>query len=221
MSLKAAQFAICDAMPTLPTEPGWHVVSDRSLAREGAAERLPEEHPAVYLWRRVFDIDFDALFAAEKFDAFLRRMMSANYVAGLNLAIKPPSGGTVSVRSDFIQLENLRLGGGDFTAIKADDLSGMLKGSRERQHFAQILEAASGRFGPVLYVGETDTIKGRVSTHIGPNSPFRTRLRELGLELEDTELNYLDMNGRSDSERKIIEFVFTHLFVAPLTFRPG
>jgi len=84
-----------------------------------------------------------------------------------------------------------------------------------------LLSQIMGGFGPVLYVGETNSFSKRLKDHSMDNSPLKKRLDEIGLDINDTSVTLLPMESASEDDRKFLEQILTYLLMAPLTMRAG
>jgi len=183
---------------------------------------LPDNLPAVYLWKRCLRLEPECATDAERFKKWLTNAVSTPFLHASNLKIGTShSKKQISVRSDFVRLDSLKIGGGELTKTKLDELFEGTKSVSQLQLLYLRLQDMSLRFGPVLYVGETSCLKGRISDHVGSNSPFRVRLATLNLGIEDTAFCFFPMPQSSTRERQLLEQILTHLLVAPLTYRPG
>jgi len=183
---------------------------------------LPDNLPAVYLWKRCLRLEPECATDAERFKKWLTKAVSTPFLHTSSLRVGTSQGKErMSVRSDFVRLDSLTIGGGELTKTKLDELFEGTKSVSQVHLFYLRLQEMTLRFGPVLYVGETGCLKGRISDHLGSNSPFQVRLTALNLNIEDTAFCFFPMPQSSARERQLLEQILTHLLVAPLTYRPG
>lgn len=175
--------------------------------------------PGVYIWRRCIRLEPESILRMENFENWLAKALSASFVRTNKLTLSPKFK-NLSIRANFMRLEAFEIGGGVLSQSKVRALRdyGTIPTRLDLYHLLQITTEA---FGPTLYVGETDCIRTRVKDHVSTNSPYRERLAELGLDLEDTILNYHEMPDSSQKERQLLEQILSHLLVAPLTRRAG
>jgi hypothetical protein len=176
----------------------------------------------VYLWRRAVRLRPECVLSDAGFAAWLDTALSARFAHAASLTVRTaPEQPALSIRPEFVRLDLLRIGGGRLSVPKAQALQAHAATTAKRGAYYNLLHATTLEFGPVLYVGETDDLQQRIRTHTGERSPLRSRLSELGLELSDTGLHYLRLPGSDEEQRQLLEQVFAHLLVAPLTFRAG
>lgn len=191
------------------------VVENRLLAR------IKEKLPCIYLWRRVLPLDDVCLTSFEAFETYLKKSILVSFMKseGLVLASSRDEG-DVTIRADFVRIGGVEIGRGELTSAKIEQLHNF-KSLEPRVEAYRFLLDSTAAFGPVVYVGETDCLLSRIRQHCANNSPLRSRFVGLGIELDQAVLYYAPMPGTTKAFRQLYEQVLTHLFVAPLTFRPG
>lgn len=187
----------------------------------GEVEMLPKD-AGVYFWRRSLPADPRAAIDESYFLKWLNKSISLPFLRakGISLSTKIKQEG-VTIRNDFINIESFEIGGGILSEKKKVDTTEITDTINKRSSLMNLLDDILFNFGPILYVGETDSIRTRIKEHINANSPLRLRLAELGLDIQSTTLNILLMPGSNGNERKLLEQILTHLLVSPLTFRAG
>ena len=191
------------------------------LDRSFLEERMGNEVPGLYLWRRIQRYDPDCLTDAKSFSEWILRGVRAPLLSTteLRLATEKVTEG-LTIRANYVKATELRIGEGDLTAKKQDQIQ--LLGDNERLAAYNLLLMSTLFFGPVVYVGETSCLVTRILQHISLGSPFRMRLATLGVDISDVAVFYCtNAELESNETRTLLEGVLTHLLSAPLTFRAG
>lgn len=182
---------------------------------------LSKGTPGVYLWRRVQRLDPESLTSNDSFIDWVIRGVNAPLLQTGGLKVQSDtSKGRLTVRPNYLQTSELSIGKGELGPGKREQLTAM--SDDQRLALYDFLTRATIDFGPVVYVGESDCLLTRFSSHISSSSPLRGRMNELGLDLDDLALFYCsDAIFVEQTLRTLYEGILTHLLGAPLTFRAG
>ena len=177
---------------------------------------------AIYLWRRCFSPQDQCIADKEYFINWVASAVGADLMSAKDLTLVTEKlAEKISVRKDLVRIDKLRIGGGELTRTKLSRLEIKANTIDGRRDYYLLLKRFSEMFGSVLYVGETGDMRDRLRGHLQPDSPFRSRLREIGISVEDTALFYRPGKGMKKDDRVLLESIFTHLVFAPLTLRAG
>ncbi len=184
-------------------------------------DRIPN-CPALYLWKRVLRRSPESALGSEQFNIWIEHSLSSPFFRSSEISLKTSKGvNQLTIRPHFIKFGMLEIGGGEISDRKIEDLASLEKKPEQIENLYLLLHDAADSFGPVFYVGETDKLRNRVKMHININSSLQQRLNEIGLNLEDVAIRYVDMSEYSEAFRKVAEQILTHLFLAPYSFRAG
>lgn len=183
---------------------------------------LPPGVPAVYVWRRAVPRNPNVIESGESLGRWIANGMAGGFMKAARLVLARPSvDADLAVRRDFLRVDGLQIGGGRLSRDKLASLQAISSSPSDRLATFRIVQDGVERFGPILYVGQTECLRQRLTDHACGTSPLTSRLGDLGLELGDTIVYYLPMVQSSQAEREMIEQILTHILVAPLTYRPG
>jgi hypothetical protein len=186
--------------------------------------RIPDQ-PGLYLWRRSLPPSNDALESETNFLSWLDHALSRPLLHGDNLVLADNNEASAdpkrSVRSKFLTIDGLTVGGGHLSDTKSDLAREAAHDISWRRDFYLRLRDTIHTFGPVFYVGEADSLRDRISTHYTGQSTFSARLDLVGLSLSDLSLQYTETPNLTESERTLLEQCLTHILIAPLTIRAG
>jgi hypothetical protein len=190
------------------------------LTSEYIARKLPSKMPAVYLWRRGLQKKPECATDIEVFKKWLNNSLLVPYFKTQDLKISN-LGAVNSVRSGFIELGHISLGGGEISKNKEEELMSQFKIKGNLNKWYRRLRNTLEEFGPILYVGETDDIQRRVIEHSKGQTELLSRLDKVGLSIDEIIFLYFPLPSSSVEERTLFEQILTHLLIAPLTVRPG
>jgi hypothetical protein len=183
-------------------------------------DNLPIEG-GVYIWRRSLRADPQAAVNGDYFLSWIAKALTVPYVRSRDLKLGTvQEHGCVTIRNDLVNIDLFEVGGGKLTENKKESIASIDTPSK-RSALMVFLEDTLKNFGPVLYVGQADSLRSRLNSHISENSTLRKRLEEINLNFEDTTVSLFVMNGASESERINLEYILTLLLVSPLTMRAG
>lgn len=183
---------------------------------------LDRNTPGVYLWRKVLRDDDSCIFSPEDFTKWILSGIGSPLFKTSRLRVESDKAeGRLTVRANFLSLQQLEVGGGELPDEKRNNLMKLAEFPEGASDLYSFFHSATHSFGPILYVGESDDLLGRFRQHLSEDSPLRTRLAELELDVPDTALFYCKLPGITKPERQLLESALTHLLVAPLTYRAG
>ena len=174
------------------------------------------------MWHRTICLEPSAIKDIERFKRWIDNILAPYWIRADRLTPAYESGeDKLNVRTDLIEIESMKIGGGTLSALKQKTLEEL---STEPQYLISlynILQNSLDCYGPVIYVGQSEKIRTRVFDHISLNSPLRKRLKLLDLSIEDMAFRYFPMPDSKKSEREILEQLLSVLLVAPLSLRIG
>jgi len=183
---------------------------------------LDKNTPGLYLWRKVLRDDDSCIYSPEDFVAWVSSGVGSPLFKTSRLRVESDKAdGKLSVRANFLSLQQLEVGGGRLPDEKRINLMELAACPEAASDLYSFFHSATHSFGPILYVGESDDLLSRFRQHLSEDSPLRTRLAELELDVPDTVLFYCKLPGTKKTERQLLESALTHLLVAPLTYRAG
>ena len=176
----------------------------------------------VYFWRRTTRRDPEALRDAEAFRDWLAHSISLPSARFSDFEARSPMGSTlITVRPGYVRFGRLEIGGGALSAVRSELLVQMAHNPEQRSRLASILRQAGERFGPVMYVGESATLRARALQHASGQTPLLARLGDLGATLDELDFWCLALPDMSDEERQLVEQALTHFLGSPLVMRAG
>jgi hypothetical protein len=172
--------------------------------------------PGIYLWRRIFVRPKDSESLSEQ-SSCVKRQADAPLAVYSDLRLSPThESATVSIRSHFVTLEQLRIGAAN---LAPDDL--LPANAQTRANVLQLLESMCFAFGPVLYVGEASNLRTRIKQHLSGSTGLVDRLKQCGLEFSDIALFYFELEALDARDRQRLERLLTHMTWAPLSMKAG
>lgn len=181
-----------------------------------------KKKPGIYIWRKVFKTDTEFLADVDSFLSWITSTANSPLASTDELIAKSKSGESISIRSEYARITRLVIGSGDISS-KNQKIEEMAGARNDRENLYDMLLSASHKFGPVLYVGETDDLCRRVKEHLAVGSGFRKKIEDIGLSINDVAFYYMELPEfeYGETERKAIESILTHALGAPLTTRAG
>lgn len=190
-----------------------------SIAECSSSNRL-RNAPAVYAWQLTPISDPFVLASADKLCEVIDRLVYSPILTIKAATLAPRRGEKRSVRRGFIEFDRIRFGANSPSEAERDEIRQLAASPEGRAQISDYLSAAS-EFGPILYVGQTKNLRGRVRKHLAEGSALRTRIESCGLTVEDLSLRFIDLSGTNAKSRRIVERLLTHFCLAPLTVRAG
>ena len=183
--------------------------------------QIPEA-AGIYLWIRGLQLDPECAIKPTLFSAALEDVVRLPYIQSKRLHLRAASDARpTTMRNRLVHFSRFTIGGGRLSEAKKAHLQRIANNRAERLALYRLLPDSIGRFGPVLYVGETQDLRNRIRTHMSGGTDFLGLARTTGIPQNHLILYYLPLPHFSDQTRTLVEQVLTHLLVAPLTRRPG
>lgn len=192
------------------------------VANGSVTSRIPTDG-GVYLWARTLRDPGDAVYDSDSFLEWLAAECSVPIAIGSAMRMVSDTGER-TLRSELLRIDKLSFGGGALTATKISSLASACENAKDRSALYVALARVMDRFGPVLYVGKTDAQQGlrqRLSQHASGMSPLFERASAMSLSLDQVSAYCMPLAHLEPESRSLIEAIFTHLLLAPLTLRPG
>lgn len=177
--------------------------------------------PSVYLWRRGLSLSTDVTASPHRLLESMRALLEIPLISVGPFSFRPSGQDLPQLRSNLLHFAGLAVGGGGLGAGKEGEWLELLAHAPNRRAFYRFLDGTLAIFGPVVYVGETEDLRGRLSDHLKQTSPLRERLRHLGIGLEHCHLWYVNLGDLDRAKRQAFEQLVTELLIAPLTHRAG
>jgi len=174
-----------------------------------AIQRIPDDQPGIYFWYRAFNYPTDK----ENFSIALKRDLNAPKFPTRTGQVAPYY--EVSVASSS-QLNNK----------KTKALDQAIKNNGFREHMQQLLNIGVLLQAP-LYIGKSKNIKKRMETHLSDDSQLSLRLAEHNLNISDTALLVIPMDGDINlnldnmDDELLYEELFSRLFNPTFNLRIG
>jgi hypothetical protein len=185
------------------------------------AERVPAGVPGIYAWFRSFNFSEDE---NNFFDEIIVEIEKPKFYPRQG-TVKPYYNVTVSSGSWMSESKKQKLK----NAMKNKEFSDGLRNALN----------SSIVFQTPLYIGKTTDLQQRVTAHLASNSPLRSRLNEVGIDVEQTILMVVPSLPDTDLEcetpsnlaeefsqeeegmEAIYEEIFSRLFLPQFTIRLG
>ena len=177
--------------------------------------------PAVYLWRRGLSLGTDVATSSDGLLQSMRKLLQVPLISVGAFNFRPSERHPAQLRSNLLHFAGLAVGGGGLSPGKEDEWRDLLDHAPNRRALFAFLDRTLATFGPVVYVGETEDLRGRLSDHLERQSPLQKRLRHLGIALEDCHLWHVTLGDLDRAKRQAFEQLVTELLIAPLTHRAG
>lgn len=177
------------------------------------------EGGGLYLWRRGPPIRSDAFGSPELLLNQIKEASRAMYLAVDGLTPERSNSGLA--RRGFLRLQNLEVGGAEFSPALIDKMQYHFGETSARLAFQKAVNRATSNFGPVLYVGESSFLRNRIEQHLAQGSPLRKRVTRLGLDFDTLTVWCMPTPGMAVEARRALESIITAILVAPATFRAG
>lgn len=182
--------------------------------------QLPDV-PCVYLWRRGLSLGTQAAASPEGLLESMQELLKVPLISTGAFKFRPSERHTAQLRSNLLHFSGLAVGGGGLSPAKEDEWRDLLNHPPNRRTLFGFLDRTLASFGPVVYVGETEDLRVRLSHHMERGSPLRNRLHHLGIEVEDCHLWFVPLGHLNRAKRQAFEQLVTELLIAPLTHRAG
>lgn len=185
-----------------------------SLENTRAAE-VPDE-PGLYLWRRSV-ATAHAAYNDTIAEQLIRRHVEsplANF-STLRLSAQADTGAT-EIRSHYITIERLGVGAASVSEQKL-----LPEDHAARTKMLELIARISIAFGPVVYVGETKSLRARVLQHLSQRSGLADRMIDCGMQMQDLCLFFITLGDSTKADRQKLEKLATHVTGAPLTRKAG
>ncbi len=178
--------------------------------------------PGIYIWRRGIVSRPDAVATKRDLMDWIQNAVGRPYAILPELSVqRDPSAAEVGIRSGFLKISNVVVGGEDLSALKEQALQDLCGQDEARCAVYYTIYEGASLFGPVLYVGETDDLSERVAKHVSGASHLLVRIQSLGLTVDDLHLYYAVLEGWTPSQRQLLEQILTYVLVSPLVKRAG
>jgi hypothetical protein len=176
----------------------------------------------VYLWRRTARRDPEALRDAAGFAEWLERSISIPSARFSDFEGRAPVGaGRLTVRPGYVRFGYLEIGGGALSSVRSELLAQIAQNQEQRARLASLLRRAGDNFGPVMYVGESGSLRARAIAHASGETPLLARLGELGATLDELDFWCISLPDMSQEGRQLVEQTLTHFLGSPLVMRAG
>lgn len=162
--------------------------------------------PAVYLWLRRLSPTGSQIATQETF------------LDWINAELKRPQGVVVD---NLLHMGTMTfaVGGADLGTRKLEALSKIAETRMERQRIQTLLRAFD--YTVALYVGESESLLGRMREHLSGRTDFAERMSTSGYTWESVGVKYVAVPEYTIAQRRALERSLSILMLAPATSRAG